>query len=120
MRSKEGEVVVLEHERDNMRRELEEAREEMKSLQEAIEEKREELGSLEEVQTALAIREEVSKSLNCLFIQSLTGSRVIQLRQAKEAASVQDELVGFLQNRLAEVELGAAVERTGRQACGRE
>lgn len=62
MRNKESEVAVLEHERDNMRRELEETREEMKGLQEAIEEKREELGSLEEVHTALAIREEVSPS----------------------------------------------------------
>lgn len=58
---------MLEHERDNMRRELEEARDEMKSLQEAIEEKREELGSLEEVQTALAIREEVSSSPSFLM-----------------------------------------------------
>ncbi|EPS93385.1 hypothetical protein FOMPIDRAFT_1056045 [Fomitopsis schrenkii] len=95
LRSKESEVAVLEHDRDNMRRELEEAREEMKSLQEAIEEKREELGSLEEVHTALAIREE--------------------LKQAKEAASVQDELVGFLQNRLAEIELGAEAERRAKQ-----
>ncbi|KAI0729541.1 hypothetical protein C8Q72DRAFT_884100 [Fomitopsis betulina] len=68
----------------------------MKSLQEAIEEKREELGSLEEVHTALAIREE--------------------LKQAREAASVQDELVGFLQNRLAEIELGAEAERRAKQS----
>ncbi|EPS97083.1 hypothetical protein FOMPIDRAFT_1052772 [Fomitopsis schrenkii] len=96
LRSKESEVAVLEHDRDNMRREPEEAREEMKSLQEAIEEKREELGSLEEVHTALAIREE--------------------LKQAKEAASVQDELVGFLQNRVAEIELGAEAERHAKQS----
>ncbi|TFY50502.1 hypothetical protein EVJ58_g11024, partial [Rhodofomes roseus] len=96
LRSKEGVVAVLEHERDNMRRELEEAQNEMKGLQEAIEEKREELGSLEEVQTALAIREE--------------------LKQAKEAANVQDELVGFLQGRLAEVELTAEAERLAKQS----
>ncbi|EPS94719.1 hypothetical protein FOMPIDRAFT_93306 [Fomitopsis schrenkii] len=34
LRSKESKVAVLEHDRDNMRRELEEAREEMESLQE--------------------------------------------------------------------------------------
>ncbi|KZT64902.1 hypothetical protein DAEQUDRAFT_568465 [Daedalea quercina L-15889] len=96
LRSKEGEVVVLEHERDAMRRELEDARNEMKGLQEAIEEKREELGSLEEVQTALAIREE--------------------LKQAKEAANVQDELVGFLQGRLAELELTSEAERRAKLA----
>ena len=105
---------MLEHERDNMRRELEEARDEMKSLQEAIEEKREELGSLEEVHTALAIREEVSTS-NIYLLLSLVDM-TLQLRQAKEAASVQDELVGFLQNRLAEVELGAEAERRAKQA----
>ena len=61
LRSKEGQVAVLEHEREAMRRELEEARGEMKSMQEATEEKREELGLLEMVHTALAIREEVSR-----------------------------------------------------------
>ena len=40
--------MVLEHKRANILRELEEAREEMKSPQEAIEERHEELGSLEE------------------------------------------------------------------------
>ncbi|EPS97529.1 hypothetical protein FOMPIDRAFT_1052298 [Fomitopsis schrenkii] len=85
LRSKESEVAVLEHDRDSMQRELEDARGEMKTLQEAVEEKREELGLLEE------------------------------LKQAKEAASVQDELVGFLQNRLAEIELGAEAERRAKR-----
>ena len=54
--------------------------------------------------------------MSCLSMRSLTGTLGMQLRQAKEAASVQDELVGFLQNRLAEVELGAAVERHAKQS----